>query len=330
MTEAKNEPLDLNATEDVIEDSSSSSQLRQLEAALEFMREFDAFWKNRLDGIYEAKIELNDPVIVRINHLRQAVRFYLIPFLESALQAEPDAQQRIVKHLPFLFSDKKRDQFFNHFYGVIKSKEKEWNFEERDIFKVDELVLYDLYKVKRTMNGITAMIKELSEMTYSFSSIFSKKKQVQILKGMNSAFFMAFKISVKPQYQVDLFRNINLKLIHEDQINKRRKAKIIYSRIKNPEASPFRRIFLHLLLRNQIKTKIKNRETLIEYSLVDLEQLIEEYFGYFVEDSVEQVEYMQTYHLFHIGGNTFTNSIIESPNPEALLFEEIDEIKTFI
>jgi hypothetical protein len=31
------------------------------------------------DRIYEKRLSLTDPVIVKINHVRQAIRFYLIP-----------------------------------------------------------------------------------------------------------------------------------------------------------------------------------------------------------------------------------------------------------
>ncbi len=329
MNEPKIKPMAPDSPKEIT-DNNAPIELSDLETSLEFMRKFDTFWKKHLNGIYEAKIELSNPLIIRINHLRQAIRFYLIPFIQNAQKSQPDIQDRIVKHLPSLFSAEKREKFFHHFYGVIKDEEKGWVYEERDAFEVDEIVLYDLYKVKRTMNGIAALLKELADTTYNIPSVYSKERQVEILKGMNSALFMAFKIAVNPKYQVELFRDINLGYIHQDQVKKRKKEKLIYSRVKDLEFSPFRRVFLHILFRDQIKTTIKNKETVIEYNLVDLEQLIEEYFGYFLKDSAEQVEYMKTYHMLHIGGNTFTNSIVENPDPESLLFEEIDEIKTLI
>ncbi|MBU2513295.1 hypothetical protein KJ966_18295 [bacterium] len=329
MNEPEIKPLDPDAPAEKVEDSAPKKST-DLESALVFFREFDAFWKNQLAGIYEAKIELNNPLIVRINHLRQAIRFYLIPLIQNTQKNDTDVQNRTIKHLPVLFSSEKREKFFHHFYGVAKNEEKGWVFEKRDAFKVDELVLYDLYKVKRTMNGIAALLKELADITYNIPSIYSKERQIEILKGMNSAFFMTFKIAIHPKYQVELFRDISLNYIHQEQIEKRRKENLIYSRVKDLDFSPFRRVFFHILFRDQIKTTIKDRETVIKYSLVDLEQFIEEYFGYFLRDSAEQVEYMKTFHMFHIGGNTFTKSIVENPNPETLLFEEIDDIKTLI
>ena len=317
-------------TSDSKGDSSASKGAAEISSTLEFLRSYDAFWKSKLDGIYDKKIELENPLINRINHIRQAIRFYLIPVVQNTQLLEGELQTRNVKHLPAIFSEKKREKFFQHFYGVIPDEEQQWLFEDRDPFKIDEIVLYDLYKIKRTMNGITALLKELANKNYVIPSVFKESEQVEILKGMNSALFMAFKFSIKPKYQVELFKSINLGLLSPDQIEKRRAEDLVYTRLKDLESSPFRRILLHLLFRNQIKTNIKDKETTIDYNLVDFEQFLEDYFGYFLEDSAEQVEYMQTYHLFHIGGNSFKNSIVEDPNPESLLFEEIDEIKTYI
>ncbi len=312
------------------EANSAPGNRPELESSLEFLRNFDSFWKGYVDKIYQAKMELTDPLLPKINHLRQSIRFYLIPALQSAIKLPGERQNVIVRQLPFLFSEKGLVRFFNHFYAVQRSEEKGWVLANRDPYKMDELVLFDLYKVKRTMNGISELLKELKTSRLDFPSSFKRDQQPAILKGMNSALFMVFKMAVKPEYQVELFKNIGLNYLYEDQLEERRKKGIIYARGDKPDSSPYRRIFFHLLFREAIKTKIKGKETRIEYNLIDFEQLIEEYFAHFLDESSPPVETMKIYHCFHIQGKSLAKNILEEPDQETLLFEDIDEIKTII
>lgn len=302
----------------------------ELEASLSFLRQFDSFWKGYVDKIYQARMELTDPLLPRINHLRQSIRFYMIPALQKIGNLPARLQQNHVRHLPFLFSEDQIIRFFNHFYAVKKDEEKGWNLANRDPYRADELLLFDLYKVKRTMNGINGLLKELKTSRQVFPSAFKREQQTEILKGMNSALFMVFKMAVKPEYQVELFKNIQLNLLYEDQLVERRKKAIIYARGDKPDSNPYRRVFFHLLFRDTIKTKIKGKETVINYSLVNFEQLVEEYFNHFLDDSTNRVDIMSLYHSLHMQGNSFARNVLEEPDQETLLFEDIDEIKTII
>lgn len=317
-------------TENAADDANSART--SLDSALDYLRRFDGYWNNQLNQVYKAELELTDPLIIRTNHLRQAIRYYLIPAVQNAIDSPAAIQNRFVERLSFLFSEDRMAQFFRHFYAVVEDPETKdgWKFEDRDPFQEDLLVLYDLYKVKRTMNGIVAFLKELKELKLEFPSVFGRDQFVPILKNMNSALFMAFKMAVKPKYQVELYNEISLKYLHEDRVKQRQKEKILYSRSKGLDFSPFRRIFLHILFRQTIKTAINQKETVIHYNFVDFEQLIFDYFAYFMDGSKDSVEIMNTYHCFHIRGNSLANSLIEDPDPETLMFEEIDEIKTFL
>jgi hypothetical protein len=313
----------------------SESQLQsgsspELEASLEFLRKFDVFWKGYIGKIYQAKMELTDPLLPKINNLRQAIRFYLIPLLQKTGKLSVEQQSQFIKQIPFLFSEEQTLGFFDHFYGVKKDTEKGWCFTKRDPYQADELVLFDLYKVKRTMNGINQLLNELKTSRQDFPSSFKRDRQTEILKGMNSALFMAFKLAIKPEYQVELFKNISLNYVYEDQIAERRKKTLIYSRGEGPDSNPYRRVFFHLLFRDTINTRIKGKETKIHYNLVEFEQLLEEYFTHFLDDSGTHAESLKIFHYFHIQGKPFSKGIIDAPDQETLLFEDIDEIKTLL
>ncbi|MFH2132310.1 MAG: hypothetical protein ABIK68_18175 [bacterium] len=302
----------------------------KIESCLDQMRAHDNYWKLRANKIYDLKLKLTDPSLVSINHLRQGFRFYIIPALESLLLAKPDRQQRFVRHLPFLFDPKLTQQFLKHFYGAVKNEAGEWDFEARDPYDQDKLILYDLHKVKKTIHGVQLLLKDLDQRRMLFPSIFDKPRQIELLKGMNSALFMVFKQSLKPEYQVEIFKNISLSYIGDDQIEERRRHRITYAKPVELETNPYRRTFLHIFFRSSIKTVIKQKETTIEYDLVDFHQLLDEFFGYFMKEESEDMEALRIYHNLYTNGKPLAVSIIDDPDPDNLIFEEIEEIKAMV
>lgn len=291
------------------------------------MKEYDKYWKNQANGIYESKLKLTDPFFIQINHLRQAFRFYIIPALENILESPLESQLRFIQYQSFIFNDEGLEQFFGHFYSVFKNENNDWSFQKSNPYERDLLLLYDLYKVKRTINGIQNLLKDLVKRDTVFPSVFNVTQQTEILKGMNSALFMVFKQSLKPKYQVSIFKGISLELLYPLEIKKRKKRGIIFGNPDQLDSTPSRRILMHVLFRNNIKTIISKKRVNIQYNLMEFEQLINDYFNHYLKDDRSDLAALTIYHSLHIQGKTLTASIIDDPDPEGIIYEEIDEIK---
>ena len=301
-----------------------------IRGCLEEMVALDDYWKEQVGKIYELKLELTDPKFVSINHLRQAFRFYIIPALESVINENPETRDRFVRHLGFLFDSVKRQQFLKHFYGVVKNDKGEWEFLERDEYEQDKLILYDLHKVKKTITGIQMLLKDLGKRRVVFPSIYKKEEQIELLKGMNSALFMAFKQSLKSDFQVKIYKEINLDFVNDDAVERRRQQCLTYAKPVQLETNPYRRTFLHIIFRHSIKTMIKQKKTVIKYDLVGFHQILREFFDFFLKDDGDDMDALRIYHNFHIAGKPLADSIIDDPDPDNLIFEEIEEIKSIV
>lgn len=330
MDETKNNMADPANPAENINTGQQAEANSALQDSIDILKTIDSHWKEKVSQIYQNKLKLTDPLLARVNNLRQAIRFYLIPALQDAMKLPPERQDQFIRHLPFLFTEEQILAFLKHFYAMAKDEKDGWRLIGRDAYWIDELILYDLYKVKRTMRGINETLKMMKQSRLQFNASFSKDQQIAILQNMNSALFMTFKMSIKPEYQVEIFKNINLDYLYEDRIKERKRQQIVYNRENDLESSPYRRVFLHILLRNTIKTKIKGKETVISYSLIDFQQLLEEYFASGLDDPRTDPQILQIYHNFHMKGQSFAHCIINEPDQESLLLEDIDEIKTFI
>ena len=130
------------------------------------------YWKEKADRIYERKLSLTDPVVIRINHIRQSFHFYFIPAIEQAMNAPKDEQVQFVKCMSLFASEEKWDHFMKHFYAIDFEEQGDWSFLDRDAGDQDVFVLYDLYKTKKTIEAIEAIAQEIKQEENSFPSQF--------------------------------------------------------------------------------------------------------------------------------------------------------------
>lgn len=304
----------------VEKENASAEQILQW---LESIKELDAFWKSRADQIYERKLSLTDPIIVRINHLRQAFRFYLIPAFEQALATSFDQQAQFLKYMMPFTSHATLYQFLDHFYAIHWDDQENHQFCERDLFEQDVFLLYDLYKAKKTFEAVEALLSVVQSPEVTFPSVFTPEQQIRILKGFRAALLMTFKQSLKAEHHSSLFQKIDASYIHPEQLEERKRHNIIFARPSTDQGSPYRRIFLHTLFRKQLKTRIKKQETVIRFSMVEFEQLKHEYLTHWTQQLGNHPKKMEAYQKLSFQNKTFAEWLIEDPTIEEQLLGDL-------
>ncbi len=295
----------------------------QLQAWLQQVHQHDVFWKEKSDTIYERKLSLTDPKIVRINHIRQAFRFYIIPALEQALNASGADQAEFASYMESFFSETHFNQFLGHLYSVRKEPEGQWDFLEMDPFEQEASVLYDLYKARKTIEQSEALIREIQEASAPFPSRFTKEKQLSLVQGFRRALLMMFKQSLKPEYHRKIFDEIHPAFVSVSQVEQRRQNRVLYCLPHNSEGSRYRRIVLHILFRKHIKTQIKGKPTLIRYNLVEYERVKREYLSYWVQNLGEHPEKLKVYRKISFQNKSFAEWIAEDFDKESALLENL-------
>ncbi|MBF0350846.1 MAG: hypothetical protein HQM11_07420 [SAR324 cluster bacterium] len=291
------------------------------------IRNIDRFWKEKSDRIYEQKLQLTDHMLVRINHLRHAFRFYILPLLEQLKKTSEVSQQKFFRYHGAFVSEKSFHQFMRHLYAVECDREGDWFFINRDPYEQDIYVLYDLYKVKKTIESVDALQTEI-ESGVSFPSEFQKERQISILKGFRGALMMAIRQSIKPEYHNLIYKNISPDYLKSEQLEHRRQLKLVYARPETVDVNPYRSIFLNLMFRQQIRTRVRNRNLNIHYSLVHFEQLKQEYLHHWVKRLDRHPEKQKIYQNLYFQGKTFSEWVLEDPEKEDQLLNQLP-LETF-
>jgi hypothetical protein len=283
----------------------------------------DIYWKSKADLIYEKKLSLTDPITIIVNNIRQALRFYIIPFLENALGEPIDKQNQIVKFLEVLGNMEKFDQFLEHFFQTIKTEATEWIFSIRDPYQHDCYVLYDLFKSKLLINHISALQKEIEVSGASFPSVFDKSTQLIILKRVKTALLLTFRQSIKSKYQNRIFKEIGIEIISPKQIETRKANQVIFAQPDINDNSPYRRIFLHLLFKNNITTQWKGKTVAIQYDFINFEHLKYEYLRNWACNLKDKTEKLSIYKDITLNNTPFIEALSKNPQLEFELLNQL-------
>lgn len=287
------------------------------------IKNWDSKLKEKSDLIYERKLSLTDPTVVRLNHVRQTFRFYLLPALEAILNTPQSEQVNFLKYMYPFSSEENLYRLLEHFYSIQIDVSEKISFLQRDEYEQDVFILYDLYKAKKTIEVLEILTNEIKQGGVAFPSRFKKEQQLALLKGFHGALLMTFKHSLKPEYQKPLYKEISADFIAASQIEKRRKKQLLYARPETPQGHPYRRIFLHILFRQNIKTQINNQETRFSYNLVHYEHLKREYLSHWVQQLKQHPAKMKVYQQMNHGGKSFAQWILEDPNAELNLLNDL-------
>lgn len=307
-----------------------AKQTLSISDCLARMTEHENYWKRQSNRIYEKKLNVTDPEFIRINHIRQTLRFYLVPALKEALDLSEEDQSRFAKWRSFLFSENGIVLFFEHFHRIVKTDDGHWKFIDDDPFDRDTVILFDLYKVKRQIEGIKYLKQLIRETNCHFPSYFTKPRQIQILDQFQKVLLMTFQQTVNPKYRSQLLKQIDLDFFKVDQLKRRRSEQLFYTIPDTLENSRYRRIFLHILLKKRVRTTIKKKLTEIPYDLAEYEQLVHECIDHFLKNDLYRNELNRLVNRFHVFGKPFSESVLADLDQDQLIYEGISEIKSYL
>jgi|GEM_PF-2142235 len=305
-------------------DKLTSSQ-KKIEVWIEEIEARDDFWKGTSDQIYEQKLQLTDPSLIRINHLRQLFRFFLIPFLQSFLNSNQEDQRLLIKYMDPFISTKQFDLFLDHFYALRRPPEEPFEFRTRDPYIQDCFVLYDLFKAKQTILWSTHLIKKIEKKGKIFPSIFSLAKQLKVLKNFRAALLLTFKHCLRKENYSQIYQNIAPDWCSEKQQKIRRKKQLLYHAPETINGNPYRQIFFHLLFRQELVTQHKQKTLRIKHNILEFEHLKFEYYSHWMQLLGNHPEKMKAFNDLPLSQEKpFIELIVENPSQESRLLGELN------
>lgn len=305
----------------------------QPKSAAELMADYRqkvAIWNSKLKALQDHYFENNyDSAADDVQEVA-AMRRFLAQFLKQRLdwieQKVDDEQlkRRYLQVIPPFYQKGGIRTLLHHFFQLTDSEDKKTvtfkaaSKEEREI-----RVLWDLYKLKKTIESIVVLESHLND-GKPFDSIFSLATRKQRLSELKQVFKLMFQMCVQPEYQKELYQGISPNQITADAILTRADKGISYVYPHVLKKFDYRNHFFYIYFYSGMKAKIGGEEREFRFNYLDFEIIKQEFLIHWMNQKLQgNPKKMEIYAKYKYGQQTMAEFVTEHPDKEIEVLQHL-------
>ena len=281
------------------------------------------YWKGKQEEYFERDFDTNAPSVLEANEIRRFLNQFLQHKLDEIKNYEEAEKRRALQFiLPFNSAGGIKD-FLLHFFQ-LETQNGKLEYVPRDSFEKEVHILYDIYKIKKTMECIDVMRKTLGNPEKQFKSQFSENEKKKHLVQLREVLKVLFRFSIKPEFQKEIFQNINPDYISGDAILERREKNAFYCYPHVIEKYDYRNLFFLIYFRDGLTAKVGKEPKQFEYNYMIFEVLKQEYLTHWLGQKLKNnPAKKKIYDTYEVDGRTISSWIEEDPEKEIPLLKKL-------
>ncbi|MBF0279176.1 MAG: hypothetical protein HQM13_15365 [SAR324 cluster bacterium] len=288
------------------------------------IEQWKEYWKNKQEEYFEKNFDTNSPAVLETSEIRRFFNQFLQRKLSLIQDYDENSKHQALRFILPFNTDDGISEFLLHFFQLETNKEGTLEYIERDNFEKEVRILYDIYKIKKTMECIDVMRKTLRVPEKDFKSQFSNQEKKIILEQLREVLKVLFKFTIRPECQKNLFQSISLDLISPEKILERRENNFFYCFPHVIEKYDYRNLFFLLYFRDGLSAKVGGEKTTFHYNYMNFEILKQEYLIHWLETRLNKNPAKQTiYETYEIENRTIASWIEEDPSQEISLLKKL-------
>jgi len=206
----------------------------------------------------------------------------IVPRLAKISALPPAEQAKYLNLLVPFDTEGGLKAFLLHFFQFAPGRQDNVVYLERDAHEREVYILYDLYKVKKTLEVIRTLKQMLQTPPPGFVSTFSPAQQQSILDGMAQVLNLLFAQVIPPQGRTQLLADLSPAYLSKDALIKRREENTLYSFPHLLQKYDYRRFFFLIYFKDGMKVKMGQEEKEFRYSFLQFQLLKKEYLIYWL------------------------------------------------
>ena len=287
-------------------------------------------WQNRLKEVQELTFEdhfdSSSPDITEIMQMRKFLTRFLIKRLQWVCDEVEDKELRR-KYLnvlpPFTQHGGIKTLLF-HFFQVQETKDKKSIMYQglNDVEK-EVRVLWDIYKLRKTIQSINILLKGLKK-GETFPSIFSVQDRIECLEALIVVFKLMFKMCIQKNYQVELYQKISPAHVSAEAILKRRETGKYFVYPHVLQKFDYRNHFFFIYFFPGMKAKIGDKTIHYHYNYLDFEIIKQEFLTHWLQSKLKNNSLKtEVYSKYAIGDKTIAQIVQENPSKELELLQQL-------
>ena len=288
------------------------------------IEQWKEYWKNKQEEYFEQNFDTNSPSVMEANEIRRFFNQYLQRKLDIIEGYEEELKLQALRFiLPFNSENGIKD-FLLHFFQLELNEEGKLEYVERNPFEREVHILYDIYKIKKTMECIDVMRRTLENKEKEFKSRFSIQDKQVILEELREVLKVLFKFTIKPDCQKKLFQSISIDLISGESILERRAKNFFYCYPHVIEKYDYRNLFFLIYFRDGLSAKVGGEQKMFHYNYMNFEILKQEYLTHWLETRLKNNPAKQKiYESYEVDKRTIASWLEEDPSKEISLLKKL-------
>ena len=288
------------------------------------------FWQDNLKALqeqyFENDFEADAPDVLEA----MAMRKFLTQFLRHRIEwirdkvPDPQLQKKYLQFLPPFYQKGGVKLLLMHFFQVKESDDKKFlvfrglNDQEKEI-----RILWDLYKLNKTIESIDVLYRSISK-GEPFQSIFPHKKQNEILQNLKTVFRLMFQMCIQTKYQKELYRGITAQHISPEAILERKEQGISFIYPHVLSKFNYRNHFFFIYFYSGMKAKIADEIKTFHYNFLDFEILKQEFLIHWMKDKLANNPHkMEAYQRYSLQGQSVHDLVVANPDKEIEILQQL-------
>ncbi len=284
-------------------------------------------WEKRVQSLVQEKEREKSPTMdEELKELSQLSGFLKGRLTKRLLAIKKYPEELRLKYLRCLepyYTEEGITRFMGHYFEVEVFKQVRLRYRKKKDFEKEVNVLFDLYKVKKTIETIMTLQKSVAS-NESFPSQFPKNEQAEFLSTLKEIFKLFFLRFVKKEHRKMLFQSLSESKLEMDAIIEMRKQGTSYIQPELFQTTEYRDKFITVFFSTLLRTKTSQEIKDLHFNYLNFELLKNEFLTDWMNKKLkgnsEKDKVLQNY---TIGAKSVAQLIKESPDKEAEILSSL-------
>ncbi len=284
-------------------------------------------WIKRIESLKQEKERGKSPdmkeEIAELDQLSSFLKGRMTKRLLGIKQYPEELQKKYLRCIEPFYTEEGITRFMGHYFDVEVFKQVRLRFRKKKDFEKEVNVLFDLYRVKKTIETITTL-ENSAKSNEPFTSRFEKSEQAEFLRVLKEIFKLFFLRFVKKEYRKELYDALSESNLDMDSIIAMRKSGTSYINLEVLKTNEYREKFITVFFSTLLRTKTSSEIKDLHFNYLNFELLKNEFLTDWMQrklkTSPEKDKVLENY---QIEGKTLAQLIKENPEKEAEILSSI-------
>ncbi|MCZ6841809.1 MAG: hypothetical protein O7G32_03140 [SAR324 cluster bacterium] len=283
------------------------------------IRKWDAYWAERHDSAADGG---RSPAALEAMAARRMLRGLLAPLVDQlAKESSPHLGLFLNLMVPFDSRGGLRD-FMLHFFQFADDGPENLEYEQRGLFERDVYVLYDLYRVQKTLDVVQTLKAARQNPERIFPSIYDEERIGWILNSIEQVLSLLFEQCLPAQHRKDILPRLSPSFLKSRALLERRETDLLYTLPHVLEKYDYRRFFFLIYFKQGLKTKMRDKETEFHYDFLQFQVLKHEFLVHWLTGPLSNdPRKYGIYKKYIVRGKSLLEWISEDPSQEQNLLK---------